>query len=128
MPGGNAVKIAIVVVGIGIAVTVFALTRKQPTAEFVGDKKIKDLVCTKCLAHVEMPLADFDKAIKEAPVRENTAASEGGPRPRSTAVLPRLLKCPKCGEDTMLPAAKCPKSDTWYPVVNADGTRGKCPD
>jgi hypothetical protein len=114
---------------IAIAVTVFAVTRKEPTAQYVGEKKTKDLVCTKCQAHIEMPVADYDKALKEAPTRENTAASEGeGPRPRSAAILPKLLKCPKCGEQTLLAALKCPKSDTWYPVIEADGKRGKCPD
>ena len=128
MPGGNAVKIAIVVVGIGIAITVFALTRKAPEPERKAE--VKDLVCTKCQAHIQMPIPEFDKAISEAPMRENPAAGSesGGPRARSAVNLPRFLKCPKCSEDALLAAAKCPNSDTWYPVVNADGTRGKCPE
>jgi hypothetical protein len=128
MPGGNAVKIAIVVVGIGIAVTVFALTRKQPTLERINQKQNKDLVCVKCKAHIEMPIEEFEKAITAAPARENTAGADSGPRARSSVNLPKLLKCPKCNEDGLLAAAKCPKSDTWYPVVDADGKKGKCPD
>jgi hypothetical protein len=126
MPGGNAVKIGIVVVALTVAVVVFAVSSKKESAKSYETKTMKDLVCTKCNAHFEMPIADYEKAYAAAPKRENVAP--GVARARHMAELPRLLKCAKCGEETALPAAKCQNSDTWYPIKNPDGTTGKCPD
>ncbi|HVP09847.1 MAG TPA: hypothetical protein VMV94_01520 [Phycisphaerae bacterium] len=126
MPGGNGVKIAIVIVALGIAVTVFAVTSRREEVK-IDEGAMKDLICTKCNAHIQMKLIDFDKAMKAAPKRDNPDAGSG-PRTRRVAELPKLIKCPKCGEDAVTLAAKCPNSDKWYPLKNPDGSNGKCPD
>ena len=39
-----------------------------------------------------------------------------------------VLKCPRCGQFTLVRAMKCPKHGTWLVMTHADGRGGTCPD
>jgi hypothetical protein len=127
MPGGNAVKIAIIVVALGVALVLLARSRRDVKPKDEGQLAQRDLVCTKCQNHFQMPTADYQAAMKAAP-KPTPMEGEGGARVRGRGVKPVMLKCPKCGADAAVLGAKCQNSDNWYPMVKPDGTPGSCPD
>ncbi|MFH1419173.1 MAG: hypothetical protein ABII12_12920 [Planctomycetota bacterium] len=126
MAGGNAVKIGIIVAALGVAVVVFVMTGKEPESRRPpGASETRDCLCTQCGHRWEMAEAEWHAAIQAAPA---APPPPEGPRTRNSPRPIKMVQCPQCNEFAGVLAAKCPDSDTWYPIRNPDGTRGSCPD
>jgi hypothetical protein len=128
MLGGNAVKIAIVVVLLGAAIVITILFNKEGPQSKLADgatqKTYKDMVCVESLKHFQMPNEVWKAAVDVAPPLENT----GKARTRRSLRRPKMIECEECDGGIAVEAAKCPNSDTWYPILNEDGSSGRCPD
>ncbi len=130
MAGGNAVKIGIIVVALAVVIAVVVASRKKDGPQFVegkGPATHKDLVCMDTMKHFQMPIADYDAKAAEAKANQ-PQEQQSGPRPRGRYARPTLIPCDECDGGYATLAEKCPNSDTWYPIRNADGSKGRCPD
>lgn len=131
MAGGNAVKIGIIVVAIAIVVAVVVISGKKEGPQFVdgkGPATHKDLVCLDTMKHFQMPIADYNAKAEEAKANQPKEQKPTKPQARGRYAPPVLISCDECEGGYATLAEKCPDSDTWYPIRNTDGSKGRCPD
>jgi len=128
MAGGNAVKIGIIVVALGVAVFFFVRGDKELKPELAdGATGIRNCLCTQCEHQWDVMEAEWKALMQAAPEPPPPPTTDGIKSRRSPQPI-KMVQCPQCSEFAAVLAEKCPDSDTWYPVRNPDGTRGRCPD
>jgi hypothetical protein len=87
----------------------------------------RDLICTKCGHHFQLSgkeaIARFDAAPDPKP------PADASPRIRAARGNrpPKMIACEKCNEFAAVNAAKCEQHGAYFPKINADGSRGRCP-
>jgi hypothetical protein len=125
---GGMIKLVIAVVLLIAAGTIFTIARRGDSEERKAAQAPRDLVCTKCGQHFQLPGDQATAAFEAAPQPPPPTQTQG-PRTRATGGVrpPRMIKCSQCGEMAAVNAVKCEKHNVYYPVTNADGTRGICP-
>lgn len=129
--GKQNLKLIAAIVLLVAAGVIFVATRGDSEEEKYRKELMKprDLICTRadCGHSFKLSAEETKAAFDAAP--EPAAPSEEGGRTRRDAVRrpPKMIKCPKCGEESVVLAAKCPTHDVLFPSFMPDGTKGKCP-
>ncbi|HKQ46454.1 MAG TPA: hypothetical protein VJZ71_00110 [Phycisphaerae bacterium] len=126
MGKSSIVKIIIILAAMGAAGVIYATTSREEKAGVAKDAKAIDFVCTKCTHHFEVPYEEF-KAAQKAAAAPRSGEDDGVKMKRRRDVKPPVLACPQCSEQAALAANRCPTHSTYYPKLNEDGTKGRCP-
>ncbi len=126
MPGGNGVKIGIIVIAVGIIAYMLFSGGGSEAPKVAPNADDMDLICLENDKHFKMSVDVWRSSENFGP--KPVDDGDGKPRHRGSKRGVKVIRCDECdGGDAVL-AAKCPDSDTWYPVKYPDGTQGKCPD
>ena len=120
---GSTIKVIIAVVLFVIAGVIFVHFRGGSEAAKEMQSP-SDLICTKCNHTYQMAGAEAAAAFKAAPSAPAAGGSgegEGsGTRFSRSGPAPQMIKCPKCGETSVVHALKCEKHGEFFPAFMPD--------
>ena len=126
MGKSSVIKIVIILAALGAAGVIYATTSREEKAGVAKDAKAIDVVCTKCGNSFQVPYEEY-KSAQKAAAAQRSGEDDGARMKRRRDVKPPVLTCPQCNEQSALAANRCPTHSTYYPKMNEDGTKGRCP-
>lgn len=121
-------KVIMAVVLFLVAGLIFIKNRPGSDVASSVNEAPREFVCTKCNIHFQLPAKEAMAALDAAPEPPPLPITDA---PRARAMRdsrpPKMIKCTKCGKDAAVSAQKCELHGVFFPLFNADGTRGQCP-
>lgn len=129
MTSGNAVKVGIIVVGFAAAGFLWFGGSGAERSELVvpPDAAPLDMCCTACGHHFTLGVDAMRQQVANTP-QPSPPSDEGGGKFRFSERRPDVVPCPECSKNTAVLGTKCPVHGTYYPAMDLEGRRRRCPE
>jgi LPXTG-motif cell wall-anchored protein len=117
-PGSRNTVLLIAAVGILVAAG-WLFFRKRAEAGYPNDPGSRThWICTRCAKHVELTARELEEW------RDSTDKVRRDPERGKQIVL----RCPDCGEFTLIRGVYCSRHDLWFAELDEQGELATCPE